>query len=99
MNIDYSISIGHIFEIVSFLVGGIYALAMIKSNVGMLKDEVGKMQTEIEKLSEIISRQAAAESRLNALDTRMGGFDKDIRELRHGKGWVTGPHGIDHEYP
>lgn len=99
MIIDYTITVGNIIEIGSIIVGGLYALGTIKSNVGMLKTEVGEMQTEIKKLSEIVTRQATAETRLDAMDTRISGLDKDIRELRHGDGFVRGSRGIEREFP
>jgi hypothetical protein len=90
--IDYSITIGNIVEVGSVLIGGLYALATIKSNVGMLKTEVGDMQTEIKKISEVLINQADQNRRLIHLE-------EDVRELRHGRGFVQGGRGVDREYP
>lgn len=91
MIVDYTITVGNIFEISSILLGGLYALATIKNNVGMLKAEVTKMQTEIEKISEVLINQADQNRRIIHLE-------EDVRDLRHGKGFVQGPRGIDREY-
>lgn len=89
--IDYSITIGNMVEICSIVVGGLYALATIKSNVGMLKTEVGEMQIEIKKISDVLINQADQNRRIIHLE-------EDVRELRHGHGFVKGPVGIDREY-
>lgn len=92
MVIDYTITAGNIIEIGSILIGGLYALATIKSNVGMLKTEVGEMQVEIKKISQVLINQADQNRRIIHLE-------EDVRELRHGRGFVRGPSGIEHEYP
>jgi hypothetical protein len=92
MVIDYTITVGNMVEIGSIVIGGLYALATIKSNVGMLKTEVGSMQTEIKKISEVLINQADQNRRIIHLE-------EDLRELRHGHGFVQGERGIDREYP
>lgn len=92
ITIDYTISIGNVIEIGSILLGGLYALATIKSNVGLLKTEVGEMQTEIKKITDILINQADQNRRIIHLED-------DLRELRHGKGFIQGSRGIDHEFP
>lgn len=89
--IDYTITVGNMVEIASIVIGGLYALATIKSNVGMLKTEVGEMQVEIKKISDVLINQADQNRRIIHLE-------EDVRELRHGKGFVQGPRGIDREY-
>lgn len=90
--IDYTITIGNMVEIGSIVIGGLYALATIKSNVGMLKTEVGEMQVEIKKISDVLINQADQNRRIIHLED-------DMRDLRHGRGFVKGPHGIEREYP
>jgi hypothetical protein len=57
-----------------------------------LKTEVGSMQTEIKKISEVLINQADQNRRIIHLE-------EDLRELRHGRGFVQGERGIDREYP
>ncbi len=89
--IDYTITLGNMVEIGSIVVGGLYALATIKSNVGILKTEVGEMQVEIKKISDVLINQADQNRRIIHLE-------EDVRELRHGRGFVQGDRGIDGEY-
>jgi hypothetical protein len=57
-----------------------------------LKDSVAAIQTEIKKIGEVLINQADQNRRLIHLE-------EDVRELRHGEGFVRGPKGIDREYP
>ena len=90
--IDYSITAGNLVEIASIIIGGLYALATIRSNVGVLKTEVGEMQTEIKKITDVLINQADQNRRIIHLE-------EDFGELRRGRGWIQGPGGIDREYP
>ena len=89
--VDYSITVGNMIEIGSILVGGLFALATIKSNVNSIKIEVGEMQNEIKKIGDVLINQADQNRRIIHLE-------EDVRELRHGRGFVQGPRGIDREY-
>lgn len=89
--VDYSITVGNMIEIGSILVGGLFALATIKSNVNSIKIEVSEMQTEIKKIGDVLINQADQNRRIIHLE-------EDVRELRHGRGFVQGPRGIDREY-
>lgn len=89
--VDYSITVGNMIEIGSILVGGLFALATIKSNVNSIKIEVNEMQTEIKKIGDVLINQADQNRRIIHLE-------EDVRELRHGRGFVQGPRGVDREY-
>lgn len=91
ISVDYSITVGNMVEIGSIIIGGLYALATIKSNVGLLKTEVGEMQVEIKKISDVLINQADQNRRIIHLE-------EDVRELRHGRGFVQGERGVDREY-
>jgi hypothetical protein len=101
--IDYSITIGNIIEICVIGGGGVAALAVMKNTIAALKDNVTEMkretktefagiQSEIKKIGEVLINQADQNRRIIHLED-------DVRELRHGEGFVKGPRGIDREYP
>jgi hypothetical protein len=56
------------------------------------------MQTEIKKLADVLIAQADIRGELRGFSTRLDNAEKDIRELRHGSGFIRGPAGIDREY-
>lgn len=103
ITIDYTITAGNMIEMAIFVVGGIGALATLKTTVSTLKDDVAEskketkdsisgLQSEIKKIGEVLINQADQNRRIIHLED-------DVRELRHGHGWVQGPSGIDREYP
>lgn len=97
--IDYTITIGNIVEIGSILLGGIAVLWTLKSDVKTLKRDFVAIQKEIQKLGEILVNLADIRGDIKALSTRVSMAEQDIREMKHGNGFVTGPRGVDREYP
>lgn len=97
--IDYSITLGNIVEIVSIISGGLMVLLKLNNNVVSLKSDVGGMQTEIKKLGEILVAQANLRGELQGITTRLATAEADIRDLRHGDGFIRGARGLDKEYP
>lgn len=89
--IEQTITIGNIIEIASIIAGGITVFVTLRNTVGNMQDDVAGLQTEIKKLSEVITRMAVT-------DVRLTNLEQDIRELRHGRGFIRGEPGIDREY-
>jgi hypothetical protein len=101
--IDYTITVGNIIEICVIGGGGISALAVMKNTISAVRDNLAEMkketkfeflgiQSEIKKIGDVLVNQADQNRRLIHLED-------DVRELRHGQGFVHGPKGIDREYP
>jgi len=91
--IEQTITIGNIVEIASILGGGLIVFITLRNTVANMKDDVVGMQNEIKKLADVITRMAVT-------DVRLTNLEQDIRELRHGRGFVQGERsGIDREYP
>jgi hypothetical protein len=98
MVIDYTISIGNIFEIGSIIGGGFAVFFTLKNNVATLKEDVEAMQKEIKKLGEVLIDLARFDEKLSNLDRRVTVHDKKIDEIQHGDGFIRGPRGVDREY-
>ena len=75
--ITWSISLGTIVELCSILLGG----AVFVSTVHRRMD---KIDTELEKVRELLTKTAVMDSRLVAIEA-------DIREMRHGRGFIVQP--------
>jgi hypothetical protein len=99
MVIDYTITIGNLVEIASIIGGGLLVLVKLNNNVVSLKVDVSAMQAEITKLGEVLIKMAVTDTRVAAADSRIANLEQDVREMRHGDGFVKGPRGIDREYP
>lgn len=96
--IEQTITIGNIVEIGSIICGGVMVFATLKSTVANIRVEVAGMQTEIKKLGDILIAQADMRGEMKVLETRLLSAEQDIRELRHGEGFVKGSRGIEREY-
>jgi hypothetical protein len=95
MVIDYTITIGNLIEIASIIGGGLMVLLTLRGDVATMKAEVGDIQVEIKKIGDVLINQADQNRRIIHLE-------EDVRELRHGHGFVQTRHGvagIDGEYP
>jgi hypothetical protein len=56
------------------------------------KDSIGAIQIEIKKIGDVLINQADQNRRLIHLE-------EDVRDLRHGRGFIQGTTGVDREYP
>jgi hypothetical protein len=110
---DFTITLGSMIETGVIVGGGIAALATLKTTVTSLKEEVAgskretkesmaemqrenkesmaDMQHEIKKIGEVLINQADQNRRIIHLED-------DVRELRHGRGFIRGETGVDREY-
>ena len=88
--IDPTVTIGNIVEIGTLIIGGAVTFALLKSTVGQLKGEVTELKTDVRALNKVVIGLAVTDRRLMAVED-------DIRELRHGRGFVR--ESINREYP
>lgn len=88
--IEQTITVGNIIEIISIIGGGIAVFVTLRATVGNLKEQVIGMQSEIKKLADVITRMAVT-------DIRLTNLEQDLRELRHGRGFIQPS--IDGEWP
>lgn len=97
--IEQTITVGNIIEITAIIAGGITVFVTLRNTVANIKDDVAGMQLEIKKLGEILVAQANIRGEIKVIESRMLAAEQDIRELRHGDGFVKGSRGIEREYP
>lgn len=79
--IDYTITIGNLIEVGAFVGGGFVALISMRGTVNTLKNDVIDMKTEIKKVGDVLIKMAVT-------DTRLSNVEQDIRELKHGEGFI-----------
>jgi hypothetical protein len=91
MVIDYTITVGNLVEIASIIIGGILVMQTVRSDVKNMKTDVEGIQTEVKKIGDVLITQADQNRRILHLE-------EDLRELKHGEGFIRGPRGIDREY-
>jgi len=96
--IEQTITVGNIIEIIVIGAGGIGVFFTLRATVANIKDDVAGIQKEIEKLGDILIAQADIRGEMKVINTRVTSVEQDIRELRHGEGFVKGARGIEREY-
>ena len=79
--IDNTITIGNIIEIITIAGGGIIAFTALRTTVKYLFDSVVELKADIKALNAVVVRMAVADQRISAIES-------DIRELRHGRGFI-----------
>lgn len=94
MAIDLTITIGNIIEIGSIIGGGLLVLVTLRNTVSNLKNDMTDMKEEIKKVGQVLVTLAVT-------TTRLDNVEQDIRELKHGRGFIVprSDGGINGEYP
>ena len=89
--IEQSITVGNIIEIITIACGGVAVFFTLKQTVSNISSKVEDMQVEIKELAKIITQMAVT-------DIRLTNLEQDVRELRHGEGWIL-PKEVKEERP
>jgi len=88
--IDQTITTGNLIEIATILLGGITVFLSLKGTVGQLSGDVVELKADIKALNKVVITMAVADQRITVAE-------KDIRELRHGRGFVR--ESLEREWP
>lgn len=114
ISFDPTISLGAIAQTLVVLGGGLLALGAMRANMVAMSTKLERsgeesketfkaiqtetrrsfegVQEEIKKIGSILVNQADQNRRIIHLED-------DVREMRHGHGFVQGPQGVDREFP
>ncbi len=107
MTIDWSISFSNLIQMAMIVCGGLSVVFMLRSDVSSLKEhnkqlriDFAAMQTEIKEIGKILINLADIRGDIRELNSRVKSSEDDIRELRHGRGFIQNRSqgGIDGEY-
>lgn len=82
--VDWHVSVGTLIEVVMILGGGLLFLWGMKTRVDFLSLELTALKSEISKLSDILTKLAVQDQRILNVET-------DVKDLRHGHGFVVRP--------
>ena len=83
------ITFGNIAEMAIFVLGGFIVIIKQSSHVTYMRQELAEMQNEIKKLGDVLTKIALT-------DLRLTNVEQDVRELKHGIGFVR--NSINGEY-
>lgn len=88
--IDYTITVGDLVQISVIAVGVLAAFFQVKSWIQSLSKDVTVMKEDIKVLSKSFTELAVVNNRIKNVE-------EDIRELRHGRGFIR--EAIEGEWP
>lgn len=73
----------------------------VSKQLASFETSIANIQEEIKKLGEVLVKMADMRGDIRTLNTRLTTAELDIRELRHGDGFIRGKlgQGTDKEYP
>lgn len=97
MIVDATITIGNIIEIGTIAGGGIIALATVRNSVFNLRSEIKNMKDDFVDMKKDIKALGEVMVKMAVTDQRLLGVEQDVRELKHGRGFVQ--HEIQGEWP
>lgn len=93
--IDWNIRFGDILVVVSLAGTAI----MFAYKTGAFTESVNAMQRELESLKAIAKTISDVLTTVATQKVEIANIKEDIREMRHGEGFVRGQRGIDREFP
>lgn len=88
MAIDLTITIGNIIEISVFTLAIAGFLIKRNNSINLITKELLEVQSEIKKLGDIITKMALANLRLDNTEQDIRELRSDVREIKHGRGFV-----------
>jgi hypothetical protein len=99
MTFDPSITMGAILNAAVLLVGFVGAFTRIGGRIDLLSARLGAVEDAIKLARDTDSRLATIEERVTNHGVMLATTQRDISDLRHGSGFITGHrHSIDGEH-
>lgn len=92
--IDLSVRLGDILVILSLVGSGV----MYAFKSGRFAESIANMQKEIVALKEVAKTIGDVLTMVAVQKTEIKNIQDDIKEMKHGEGFIRGPQGIDREY-
>jgi hypothetical protein len=100
MTFDPTISFGAILNAFALLIGFVVAFARIGGRIDLLSLRMVAVEEALKGTRTADTRLVILEERVTNHGTTIATTQRDISDLRHGMGWVTGNRqGVDGEYP
>ena len=101
MVFDPSITLGAILNAVVLLIGFVGAFVRIGGRIDLLSMRMVAVEEAVKGARTADTRLVILEERVTNHGTTIATAQRDISDLRHGRGWITDKYrkGIDGEYP
>lgn len=92
--IDWTINVGSLVQVL-VLIGGIFAFVYsVKGDVSQVKVNITDIKDELKELRKVLTTQVDHDGRLKRCEDDIRSLREDVKELRHGEGFVFPMKGI-----
>ena len=89
--IDWTINVGNLITIFTIVGGGIFALSNMQSSIISLREDVLHIEKRQDSLNEAFNQLGKILTQVAVQDSRLNMVEKNIDELRHGRGYIRPP--------
>ena len=86
--IDWTLNIGTIVQIVVIAVAALSFVFAVKGDVSTVKENITHIKEELKELRKVLTTQVDHDGRLSRAEKDIATLRDDIKELRHGEGFV-----------
>ena len=87
MRMDLSTALS-IAQIVAYLVGAAFFIIMLRADIRILRHDMASLKLRQDAVNETLSQLTTVLTKVAVQDTRITAVEEDMRELRHGDGYV-----------
>jgi len=75
-------------QVVAYILGAVIFIAMMKADIRIIRHDMKIIQLRQDALNEAFKQLTEVLTRVAVQDNRILRIENDIRELRHGKGYI-----------
>lgn len=86
--IDWNLNIGTIVQILVLASGALAFIFAVKGDVAGMKEDMTDIKQELKELREVFTTQVDHDGRLLRVEQDIRDMRSDIKEMRHGEGFV-----------
>jgi len=90
--IDWTINVGNLITILTIVGGGIFALSNMQNSIISLREDILHIEKRQDSLSEAFNQLGKILTQVAVQDSRLNMIEKNVDELRHGKGFIKHIH-------
>jgi hypothetical protein len=86
--IDWTLNVGTIVQFVVIAVGALAFILSVKSDVSSVRVDITDIKEELKELRKVLTTQVDHDGRLRRAEEDIRALNRDLKELRHGEGFV-----------
>lgn len=86
--IDWTINVGTMIQIGVIVASIVAFIVAVKGDVGTVKGNISDIKQELKELRKVLTTQVDHDGRIERLEQDVRDMRADIKELRHGEGFV-----------